>query len=181
MTSIHSAVCRIFCKNFKRYYLKNGRLFQDFLLKFWNVREIYNVLKKRMSVLAYLFIKLLFRKEVATKKAGRSCFRTPFGNQRANGFQTPLEVARHHYYPFLPWIPCKVSWKKTALLWLKILKLFATTLTADDKYSCRNMQKFLQQLQTLLYEKRKAFSGFFYSISEMWIKFRTFWKKGWVS
>ena len=34
-------------------------------------------------------------------------------------------------------------------------------MTADDKYSCRNMQNFLQQLQTLLSQKRKTFSGFF--------------------
>ena len=40
------------CNNFKRYYLKNGRLFLDFLLHFWNVNEMQNILKKRMSVLA---------------------------------------------------------------------------------------------------------------------------------
>ena len=34
-------------------------------------------------------------------------------------------------------------------------------MTADDKYSCRNKQNFLQQLQTRLSEKRKKFSGFF--------------------
>ena len=34
-------------------------------------------------------------------------------------------------------------------------------MTADDKYSCRKMQNFLQQRQTLLSEKRKALSGFF--------------------
>ena len=34
-------------------------------------------------------------------------------------------------------------------------------MTADDKYSCRNMQNFLKQLQTLLSEKRKTFSSFF--------------------
>ena len=177
MTSIPAAICRIFCNNFKRLFLKNGRLFLDFLFHFWNVHKIYNILKKRMSYLAILFPKLLFPKEVATETSRKSCFRTPFGNQRINGFQTRLNVARHHYYPFLPWIPCKVSWKKTALLWLKILRLFVTTLTADDKYSCRNMQKFLQQLQTLLSEKPKRFSGFFYSTSEMCIKFRTFWRK----
>ena len=38
------------------------------------------------------------------------------------------------------------------------------TLTADDKYSFRNMQNFLQKLQTLLSEKRKTFSGFFIEI-----------------
>ena len=161
MTSIHSTICRFFCNKFKRHYLKNGRLFLDFLLKFWNVREIYNILKKRMRVLAKLFPKLLFRKEVATETSRKSCFRRPFGNQRVNGFQTPLKIARHHYYPFFPWIQGKLSWKKTALLWSKILRLFANTLTADDKYSCRNMQNFLQKLQTLLSQTHKTFSWYF--------------------
>ena len=51
MTSIHSAICRIFCNNFKRYYLKNGRIFLDFWLHFWNVHEIQNILEKSRSVL----------------------------------------------------------------------------------------------------------------------------------
>ena len=161
MTSIPAAICTIFCNIFKRYYLKNGRLFLDILLPFLNVHEIYNILKKTMSVLAWLFPKLLFPKEVATETSRRSCFRTPFGNQRLNGFQTPLKVTRQHYYPFFRWISGKLSWKKTDLLWSKILRLFAKTLTAHDKSPCRNMQNLLQQIQTLLSWKRKTFSGFF--------------------
>ena len=42
--------------------------------------------------------------------------------------------------------------------------MFANTLTDDDKYSCRNMQNFLQQFQMHLSEKRKKFSGFFFEI-----------------
>ena len=42
--------------------------------------------------------------------------------------------------------------------------MFVKTLTPDDKYSFRNMQNFLQQLQTHLSEKRKKFSGFFFEI-----------------
>ena len=114
-----------------------------------------------MSVLAWFFPKLLFPKEVATETSRRSFFRTPFGNQRVKGLQTPLKVATHHYYPFFPSISGKLSWKKTALLWLKILRLFVNTLTADDKYSCRNMQNFQQQLQTLLSQKRTTLSGLF--------------------
>ena len=117
-----------------------------------------------MSVLAWLLAKLLYPKELATETSTRSCFRTPFGNQRVNGFQTPLKVARHHYYHFFPWISGKLSLKKTTLLWSYILRLFAKTLTGDDKYSCRNMQNFMQQLQTLLSEKRKTFSGFYNEI-----------------
>ena len=37
---------------FKRHYLKNKRLFVDFLLHFWNLHAIYNILKKKMSILA---------------------------------------------------------------------------------------------------------------------------------
>ena len=85
-----------------------------------------------MSVLAWLFPKLLFPKEVATETSRRSFLWTPFGNQRVNGFQTPLKVATHYYYPFFPWISGKLSWKKIALLWSKILRLFANTFTADD-------------------------------------------------
>ena len=103
----------------------------------------------------------MFPKKIATEMSRRSYFRTLFGNQRVNGFQTPVKVARHHYYQFFPWIPGKLSWKKTPLLGSKILRLFANTLTADDGYSCRNMHNFLEQHQTLLSEKRKTFSGFF--------------------
>ena len=117
-----------------------------------------------MRVLAYLFPKLLFRKDIATETSRRSCFRTPFGSQRVNGFKTPLKLARHDYYPFFPWISGKVSRKQTALLWSYILRLFANTLTTDDKFSFRNMQNFLPHLQTLLSEKRKSFSGFFSEI-----------------
>ena len=42
--------------------------------------------------------------------------------------------------------------------------MFGNTLTADDKYSFRNRQNFQQQLQTLLSEKRNAFSLFFTEI-----------------
>ena len=51
---------------FKRHYLKNKRLFVDFLLHFGNVHEIYNILKKNMSILAKLFQKLWTAKDVVT-------------------------------------------------------------------------------------------------------------------
>ena len=131
--------------------------FIEFLKCAWNLQHF----KKKDECPSLIISKFLFQREVATETSRRSCFRTPFGNQRVNGLQTLLKVATHHYYPFFPWISGKLSWKKTALLWLKILRLFVNTLTANDKYSCRNMQNFLQQLQTLLSQKRKPFSEFF--------------------
>ena len=119
----------------------------------------------------------MFPKDVAIEASRKSCFRRPFGNQRINWFQTPLKVASHHYYPFSSWISGKLSWKKTAFLWLKILRLFVNTLTADDKYSCRKMQEFLQQLQTLLSQKRKTLSGFFIAFLKCAWNLKDFEKK----
>ena len=47
MTSIPIAICRVSDNNFKRFYLKNQRLFVNFPWHFWNVHEIYNILKKK--------------------------------------------------------------------------------------------------------------------------------------
>ena len=47
MTSIPVVICRFSNNNFKRFYLKKERLFMDFLLHFWNVHEIENILKKK--------------------------------------------------------------------------------------------------------------------------------------
>ena len=45
-------MCTISRNKFKRHYLKNKRLSVDFLLDFWNVHAIYNILRKKMSILA---------------------------------------------------------------------------------------------------------------------------------
>ena len=119
----------------------------------------------------------MFPKEVATETCRKSCFRKPFGNQRVNGFQTPLKVATHDYYPFFPWISGKLNWKNTVLISIKILRLFINTLTADDKYSCRNMKNFLQQVQTLLSQTRNTLSGFFIAFQKSAWNLQYFEKK----
>ena len=52
----------------------------------------------------------------------------------------------------------KLSLKKSALVRSKILGLFVNTLTAEYKYSRRNIQTFAQQVQTSLPLKQKIFS-----------------------
>ena len=91
----------------------------------------------------------------------RSCFSTPFGNQRVNEFETLLKSARHHYFPLTPRIQDKLSWKKSALVTYEIFRPFVNTLTPDDKYSRRNMQIFWQQIQTLLSQEEQTICGFF--------------------
>ena len=52
MTSIPVGICRFSDNNFKRIFLKKESLFFGFLLHFWNVHEIYKILKKKKSNLA---------------------------------------------------------------------------------------------------------------------------------
>ena len=47
MTSIPVAISRLCDKKFQQLHLKKKRLFLDFLLSFWNVHEISNILKKK--------------------------------------------------------------------------------------------------------------------------------------
>ena len=66
MTSTPAAISRIYRNNFKRHYLKNKRLFLDFLFDFWNPHEMSSIVKKKMSILAELFPILLIPKNVGT-------------------------------------------------------------------------------------------------------------------
>ena len=49
----------------------------------------------------------------------------------------------------------------SALVTSAMFRVFIDTLSADDKYSRRNMQIFWQQLQTLLPQEEELFWGFF--------------------
>ena len=100
-------------------------------------------------------------KDSATYTSKRSCLRTPFANERVNGFLTVLKSVRHHYYPLFSSIRGKLSCKKSSLVWCEILRLFVNAITADEKYSGSNMQNLPQQFQTRLSQKQKTFSWFF--------------------
>ena len=105
----------------------------------------------------------------------RSCFRTPFANERLNGIQTLLKPERHHYYPLFSSIRGKLSWKKSQSVLYKTLRLFVNALTADDKYSGGNMQNLPQQFQTPLSREQKLFADFlfhFWNVHEIYIIFK---------
>ena len=56
--------------------------------------------------------------------------------------------------------------------------MFLNTLTAEYKYSSRNMQTFTQQVQTPLSLKQKPFSGFFIAFLKSIWNGEHFQKKG---
>ena len=70
-----------------------------------------------------------------------------------------------------------LSWKKSALVWSEILRLFVNTLTADNKYSRCNVHNFAQQVQMPLSQKQKTFCGFFIGFLKCAWKLEHFEKK----
>ena len=70
-----------------------------------------------------------------------------------------------------------MSWTKSAFVRSEILALFFNTLTTDDKYSCRNMLNFTQQLEALLSHKQKTFSGFSIAFQKCALNLEHFVKK----
>ena len=58
MTSIPVAISRLCDKKFQRLYLKKERLFLDFLLSYWNVHEILNILEKKEEFLSLIITEI---------------------------------------------------------------------------------------------------------------------------
>ena len=54
-----------------------------------------------------------------------------------------------------------MKWREYALFKFEILGLIVNRLTADDKYSRRNIQNLTQELQTAISQKQKTFSRIF--------------------
>ena len=52
MTSIPVEICRYCSNNFKRFYLNKETHFIEFCLYYWNVHQIWNILKKKNNILA---------------------------------------------------------------------------------------------------------------------------------
>ena len=68
--------------------------------------------------------------------------------------------------------------EKSSLFKIEILGLIVNRLTADDKYSRRNIQNLTQELQTAISQKAKDFFWNFYYGSQIYNKFRGFCQKG---
>ena len=67
--------------------------------------------------------------------------------------------------------------RKSALFKFEILGLIVNRLTADDKYSRRNIQNLNQELHTAISQKQKTFSGVFNTYLKSITKSKAFAKK----
>ena len=71
-----------------------------------------------------------------------------------------------------------MHWKKSFLVINKIPRLFLNILTVDDKHYLVNWENLAQPIEMQLSQKEKNISQFFFSISKIYIKLKTFARKG---
>ena len=81
MASILFKVVRICKSQFKCNYLKNQKLFLNFLFDLWNLHQILNILKKNMMVIANVLPKLQTVDILVRPLSEKSRFRTRFDIQ----------------------------------------------------------------------------------------------------
>ena len=98
MTSILFLTENIWRNQFGRYYLKNEKLFLNYLLHFRNLHGILNICKKKMSFIADLFAKLRTPKNVVRYMSKKSRSKGPFDRQHGKRVQTLLQSGSQHRY-----------------------------------------------------------------------------------
>ena len=92
------------------------KIFSGFFIAFLKSKWNADILKKKESLLASVFPKLLTPKEKLLK-----CLKSLTSEQLSviNLLivgNTAKKSARHYYYPIFPWVWDKLSWKKPALV-----------------------------------------------------------------
>ena len=152
-------------------------LFLIFLFHFWILHQILNVLKKKVIVIANVFLKLQTVEVFVRKLSKEHRFRTGFGIQHVKPSQMVAKSRWECFYHVFSTFLANLIWKMSPLVLGEILEVFLNILTADGKYrvqGCGNMQL---PIQMQLSEKQKIFSEIFIPFLESTSNFKHFEKK----
>ena len=168
----------IICNSqFKCNYLKNGKLFLNFLLHLWNLHQILNILKEKMFVIANLFAKLQTVKILLRSLSNKRSFKTCFDSHHVKASKILVKYLRARFCYFFSSLLGKLIWKMFPLVLGEILGMFVNILTADDKYSVQNCENLQLPIQMQLSEKRKIFCQFPLTFLESASNFKHFERK----
>ena len=140
-----------------------------------------NIFKKRMTLIAYLFLRLRSAKNVVRSMSKKSRFGLAFQKEHGKRVSTLFEFERqqlHHIY----WSTRRqFTCKKSLLLICKSLRPFVNTRSAVDKCSLPNRGNLMKPIHMQLSQKLKTFSEFFPAFSKSRLNFEHFQKKRWRS
>ena len=129
-----------------------------------------------MTLIAYLFLKLLAAKIVLRYICRKSRFRLPFrkkhGKRVSTLFKSERQHLRHIYCP----TGRQFSSKKSLLVICESLGLFVNTMTAVDKCSLPNGDNLMRLIHMQLSRKLKTISRFLNVFSKSRLSFEYFQK-----
>ena len=120
-----------------------------------------NILKKRMTLIAYLFPRLRPAKNVVRYMCKKSRFRLPFQKEHGKRVSTLFKFEGQHLYHIYWSTGRQLICKKCLLLICKTLRLFVNTMSAVDKCSVPNRDNLMQPIHMQLSQKLKTFCSFF--------------------
>ena len=177
MASIPVKIVRICYSQLKCNYLKNLKLFLDFFLHFWNVHQIWNILKKRMIVIANVFPKVQTVKNLLRPLSKKRCFITRLNSQHVKASEIPANTPWQRFYHVFSSFSRKLIPKMVPLELGEIWVVFVNTLSGDAEYPIQDFENLLLSIQMDLSEKPKSFSLLFVPFLEYTSNFKHFIKK----
>ena len=135
-----------------------------------------NIFKKKMTLIAHLFLKLRPAKNVVRYMCKKCPSRLPFQKKYGRQVSARLKSERHYLYHIYWSMGRQLNCKKSLLVICKILRLFVNTFSAVDKYSLPNREHLTQPIQVQLFQKQKTFPWFFSEFSKFKLNFEHFQK-----
>ena len=120
-----------------------------------------NILKKKMTLIAYLFLRLPPAKNVVRYMSKKSRFRLPFQKEHGKRVSTLFKFEWQNLYHIYWSTRTQFSWRKSLLVICKSLRLFVNTMSAVDKCSLPNTDNLMQPIHIQLSQKLKTFLHFF--------------------
>ena len=146
-------------EKFRCNYLRNRNFFLNFLLDFWNLQYILNLLKKKMtsSILYFQNYGLRKRGEITVQKGP---FQRILGQANVKQAEALLKFESEHLYPIHWPLPSQLSWKKSLLFICKILGLLPNILAVNENNPVDNKDNLTIPIQMQLSQKQKFFLNF---------------------
>ena len=153
------------------------KTFSWFLMYFRNLGHNLNIFKKRMTLIAYLLLRLRPPNNGVRYMCKKSRFRLPFQKEHGKRVSTLFKFERQHLFHVYWSTGRQFNWKNALLVIYKSLRLFVNTMSAVGKCSLPNRDNLMEAIHMQLFQNLKTFSRFFSAFWKSRLNFEYFQKK----
>ena len=129
----------------------------SFILHFRNLGKLLDIFRKKMTLIAYLFLRLRPAIKVVRYMCKKSRFRLPFKKEQGRLVSTLFKFERQHLYHIYWSTGQQFSCKKSLLVIWESLRLFLKRMSSVGKCSLRNRENLMQPIHMQLSQKLKSF------------------------